>query len=411
MRGGRIRALGRGERRISAVLRRVGGTAVFIGGMFMLSGFSAAQAPYGTPLQLTIVGGRVPLVLGRVDQSLVLERWDGERWDREMVMSLPSGARLISAALAVGHGQAIVAVETSRGRGPQHLVVLCRDRWSAVWTRVLASNVPTAAAGSLDLAVRGRDAWLLTSGLPLPGPVPKVLWLSANGGRTWMVEAADAVSAPVAPFLLPRGYATGAVATDSGALVMTLRPYTGGTDIAVYRPDDRAPRFFALRPGSGPVGEALPALVSQNLLTVPLIQKQAGTLVLAEATTSPAVNGWAIRPLGQETAIPRAVVSGRNVDILIDARALQVVSGQGFVGETGLSTGIRRPVVGAVMPNNQLVVWGPGSIFREYPSLTPWPPEVPRKDRAWPFGSGFGAAQARFARHPAPRHGVGLGNA
>lgn len=360
--------------RIRGLVRKSGATSVLAALVLALGGFSGVPAPRGTPLELALAGGKIPVLLSRNQQTLLVQYRDGRRWRAETVTSLPGTAHWVASALAVHDGKAVVAVETVGGRNRARLTVFWPRKGSVGWTEAFATTIPSGVGGALNLALAGRYAWLMATGTPSAGMMSKMLWMSPNYGRTWTLVATNAVPSVAAPYALPEGYPTGMVVAGQGTLIVTLSPRGKPTDLAEYHGNRQPPRFWTFRPASRYVSEALPALVGPKMIAVPIIESSAGTNVLAEATTTPAMKHWAIRPLGKETSIPAAVVTGGDLDVLVEAHSLQFVSAQGFVGQTASPSWIGHPPIAAVAAGNHLVVWGPGRTLRESAGGRGWHP-------------------------------------
>lgn len=273
------------------------------------------------------------LAINPSSNQLMFYRWvDKTQWHGQALLTAPLSRRLMADALACSSTRCIAAVAEMNGTGSAARIVVLRQvpgssQWECTWT----TNVPGVVAGqTLQLSGHGSYLWLLSTGSPGAGMMPKLLWVSPNDGRTWHAVAKGDIPSVRAPLVMPSGYPTGMVATSDGHLWFSMSP-RGNSHVSVVeyaaRPVAQQSILFSIPRAFRPITESLPAIIDHGITRFALIESSAqvnGYLALA----TPSANGttWSIRQLEPVEDNTPAAQAGPDTVMLINTHTMQVVS-------------------------------------------------------------------------------------
>ena len=225
---------------------------------------------------------------------------------------------------------------------------MCRIAGSTVWK----TTAPLIAAGeTLQLAVNGHDVWLLATGSPGVGLMPKLLWMSQNNGQTRRLVASGDLPTIKAPFTIPQGYPTGVVALSSGQLILSLSPRGNNPTAA---PLTQNPVTFSVLSTFQPIVESLPATTGSPD-SLPLIDQKG---YLALATSSSDSLPWSIRLTHFLTDESPLAASGLGTATIINTATIQLLSSEGRVLTLPIRREFINPLVTAVIGPQSVVVLG-----------------------------------------------------
>lgn len=245
--------------------------------------------------------------------------------------------------------------------------MLRQSATSSDWTTVWQTSVPRVAAGqTLQLVVNGHDVWLLSTGSPSAGLMPKLLWASQNDGKTWRLVASGDLAIVRAPFIIPRGYPTGIVVTKSG-LLLSISPRGNGTVAAVsytLQPLSQHLLTFSIPQAFRPVIEALPAIVGPEGLRMALVESSPrANGYLALATPSLRGTGWVIRSIEPLTDNTPSVLSGPDDVVMVNTDNIQVFSPGRRILTLAIRKNFVKPLVATAIAPQTLVVLGKNGIL------------------------------------------------
>lgn len=273
------------------------------------------------------------LAINTSRNQLMFYHWVGKnQWNGHALLTAPLSRLLKTDALACLATGCVAAAAEMNGTGSAARIVVMRQvpgssKWESTWT----TNVPGVAAGqTLQLSANGSYLWLLSTGSPGAGMMPKLLWVSPNDGRTWDLVAAGDLPSVRAPLTMPSGYPTGLVATTGGHLWLSMSP-RGNSNVLVVvyaaRPVSQQSVTFSVPSAFRPVTEALPAIIDHGTSHVALIESSAhanGYLALATPPTRGTT--WSIRQLEPMEDNTPAAQAGSDAVMIINAHSIQVLS-------------------------------------------------------------------------------------
>ena len=295
----------------------------------------AAVIPYTTGLPRLVIAHQTPSVLAINTSSnqLMFYRWVGkDQWNGHALLTAPLSRRLTADALACSSTGCVAAAAEMNGGGSVARIVVMRQvpgssKWESPWT----TNVPGVAAGqTLQLSAHGSYLWLLSTGSPGAGMMPKIIWVSPTDGRTWRVVATGNLPSVRAPLTMPSGYPTGMVATSDGHLWLSLSP-RGNSHVSVVeyaaRPVSQQSIMFSVPSPFRPVTEALPAIIDQGTPHFALMESSAhANGYLALATPSASGTTWNVRQLQPVEDNTPAAQAGSDAVMIINTHSIQVLS-------------------------------------------------------------------------------------
>lgn len=273
------------------------------------------------------------LAINTSSNQLMFYRWmDKTQWHGHALLTAPLSRLLTADALACSSTGCIAAAAEMNGTGSAARIVVMRQvpgssQWESTWT----TNVPGVVAGqTLQLSANGSYLWLLSTGSPGAGMMPKLLWVSPNDGRTWHEVAKGDIPSVRAPLAMPSGYPTGMVATSDGHLWFSMSP-RGNSNVSVVeyaaRPVSQQSILFSIPSAFRPITESLPAIIDHGITRFALIESSAqvnGYLALA----TPSANGttWSIRQLEPVEDSTPAAQAGPDTVMMINTHTIQVLS-------------------------------------------------------------------------------------
>ncbi len=245
------------------------------------------------------------------------------------------------------------------GTGSSHqIIVFWQGAGSKKWRTVWKTTVQRIAEGeTLQLAADGHDVWLLSTGSPGAGLMPKLLWMSQNNGQTWRLVASGDLPTIKAPFTIPHGYPTGVVALSSGQLILSLSPRGNNSTVAIKytaAPLTQNPVTFSVPSTFQPIVESLPAITGSPD-SLPLIDQKG---YLALATSSSDSLPWSIRLTHFLTDGSPLAASGLGTATIINTTTIQLLSSEGRVLTLPIRREFINPLVTAVIGPQSVVVLG-----------------------------------------------------
>lgn len=311
------------------------------------------------PPQL-VIDRRTPIILTTITRQLVLFRYLQNRWQRTTVMTVPSNQTIDGDSIWCGSQRCWIALTTTSPRAPSARLRVLQSPLSA-WHWTTRWSAPVSASttgGRLQITRNGSTLWVLSTGTPAAGLMPKQLWSSPNGGASWSLIATD-FGQSTGPLLhLPAGYPTGITAISPNHLIVTLQaPSTALTAVSYTL----HPRVVHVLPFPTPLNvqwtTALPALVSGSTVTIPLMGLSQGVKsVLMIATRKSSHSVWTLHSI---SALPggSATTESGNMDVLSGTTHLDVVWPDGHVVQLPELKSFPNPLVTAAM-GSHLVVLG-----------------------------------------------------
>lgn len=289
--------------------------------------------------------------------QLMLYRRIRNGWHEQVLLKASLSTLFGADTLICQSTGCLAAAELGGTASSAQIIVFCQGAGSKKWSTVWRTTAPLIAAGAtLQLAANGHDVWLLSTGSPGAGLMPKLLWMSQNNGQTWRLVASGDLPTIKAPFTIPQGYPTGVVALSSGQLILSLSPRGNSATVAIKytaAPLTENPLTFSVPSTFQPIMESLPAITGSPD-SLPLID-QKGYLALA---TSSAELPWPVHSTHILTDESPLATSGLGTAAIINTTKILLLSSQGRV----LTLPIRRefitPLVTAVIGHQSVVVLG-----------------------------------------------------
>lgn len=353
------------------------GLVAFGKGATMSQAFSATSSPtiYTTPVwaentpprwstsqppQLVFNHG-APLILTTTKHQLVLFHRVQNHWQRHLVATVATPHTIDGARLWCGpRGCWMALTTTSPGHASARLRIVHRNASAWHWkTRYRAGVSANATGGLLQIIGNGSTLWVLSTGTPAGGIMPKRLWSSPNGGRSWSLIATSKALSRSTTLHLPTGYPTGMTALSQNHFILTLQaPNTSLTALSYTL----HPRAVHLLPFPTPKNiqweAALPALVDGSTVTIPLMGLSQGAKngVVMLATRKSSHSVWTLHPLA---ALPggSATTASGTMDVLSGTTHLDIFWPSGHVIQLPELTSFPTPLVTAQM-GSHLVVLG-----------------------------------------------------
>jgi hypothetical protein len=136
--------------------------------------------------------------------QIMLYRWVGMRWHTQVLIKASLSKLFAAGTLVCQTTGCLAAAELGRTGSTAQTATLRQGSGSTEWTMVWKNTVPGNASGeTLQLSAVGRDVWLLSTGSPAVGLMPKLLWVSQNNGQTGLLVASSDLPATKAPFAIP----------------------------------------------------------------------------------------------------------------------------------------------------------------------------------------------------------------
>ncbi len=321
----------------------------------------------GPVLQFTTVSPRLvmyhhiprALVVDSSLNQLVLYRRGATQWHAQVLMKA-SLSQLFGADTLICQATGCLAAAELGGTGAtDRIVVFFHRSGSRGWTTVWKTTVPRIAAGAtLQLAADGHDAWLLSTGSPSAGLMPKLLWVSPTNGQTWHLVATGNLPAIKAPFTIPQGYPTGIVATAPGQLLLSMSPRGNNSTLAIQytaQPLAQNPFTFPISSVLKPFSESLPAIVGSAGVSLPLIDQQG---YLAIATSSSGSLPGSVHQTHVLTDGSPMAVSGSDTAMISNIKTIQLLSPDGRVVTLPILHKFIKPLVMAIIGPQSVAVMG-----------------------------------------------------
>ncbi len=310
------------------------------------------------PPQLVFNHG-TPLILTSTKQQLVLSRHFQTHWQRNTGTTVPSHHTINGERLWDGpQGCWIALTTTSPGDASARLSIMHSNTAALHWkTRWSTSISRRATGGQLQITGNGSKLWVLSTGTPAAGMMPKLLWSSPNGGGSWSLIAAGNVLSMPAPLRLPAGYPTGITAISRNHLILTLEASNTSMTAVSYT---FHPRAVHILPFPAPLNIqwtiSLPALVDGSTVTIPIMGLSHGAKsVLRIATRKSSHSVWTLHPIA---ALPggSATTESGNMDVLSGITHLDVVWPTGHVVQLPELKSFPNPLVTAQMGSHIVVL-------------------------------------------------------
>lgn len=290
--------------------------------------------------------------------QLILYRRVAKRWHAQVLLKASLSTLFGADTLVCQSTGCLAAAELGGAGSTDQFVVFWQRSGSKKWSMVWKTTVPRiAAGGTLQLAADGHDVWLLSTGSPGTGLMPKLLWMSQNNGQTWRLVASGDLPTIKSPFTIPQGYPTGVVALASGQLILSLSPRGNNPTVAIKytaQPLTQNPLTFSVPSTFQPIVESLPALTGTPA-SLPLIDQKG---YLALATSSSDSLPWSIRPTHFLTDGSPLATSGPGTAAIINTTTIQLLSSEGRVLTLPIRREFINPLVTAVIGPQSVVVLG-----------------------------------------------------
>ncbi len=306
------------------------------------------------------VHDHMPNILVQDGHHVNLYHRKGRTWSVQPVMRLPRGQNVWADGIWYGPSGPLVAL--ALGGSGTHVQVLLyrRARRSSAnsWHRLWVTTIPAMAAGGpLDITGHGSTVWLLSQGTPSLGQMPKLLWMSRNGGVNWQRVASGNLAGIAAPMRLPEGYPTGIVAIGLHSLILTNSPRGGGSTVAVQyisHPLARQSVPLTVPSGDRPIVEAFPPYQGLKGWIMPVVGEpahQSSAVVMAASLSG---TQWVAGYRGTVSAGPTAI-SGPTATALVDRR-IDVVRRSGPLRRLKILTTWPQPLVATTMGDHVIVL-------------------------------------------------------
>lgn len=264
-------------------------------------------------------------------------------------LTVGSGTNL-AGAISCGPSSCLVAIETPGvPKQRAHITVLSARPDATTWrvlTHLTASRYLIGGQLFLSLAPSGDRAWLLATSMPAAGLMFKTVWASANGGRSWSVQASDTSGVRGSHGLPAAGYPNGIVADGSGAWI-SLSP-RGNSSYLIHTVSRRSLWHAVALPRTAGFVTALPPVIAPGGVTV--------TAVMQSPTGGAEARAYRLHGGAKRWAV------GPTVHMTGPAGAGGAVLTAGYGSEASKSVAVESSQVHILMPGSmQWVAWEPPS--------------------------------------------------
>lgn len=294
--------------------------------------------------------------------ELMLYRKVNSQWRTQRVMRTTFSKNFSADTLVCTSSGCFAAAAVSGGETDE-IAVFGENNTAKSWKILWKTRVPSLAAGnSLQLAANGSDLWLLSTGSPGAGMMPKLLWCSSTHGRTWHLIATGDLTSPKAPFIMPQGYPTGIVAFNQGKAILSMSPRGSSSTVAVeydINPLMQHPLPITLSPDQTPV-EGLPAIFNTSMVSLPMITElqnaQRGYLGLAMQNKR--LSTWSFHQIEPLSNYAPQAVSGADTEVLIDSHTIQIFKPSHHLATLPIRKDFISPLVLTVEKPGTIVVLG-----------------------------------------------------
>ncbi len=290
---------------------------------------------------------------------LTVKRYSRGTWQSTTVATIP-GMNISALAGVCTSTQCLAAVETDPvwSRTEPFYLSVYRHQvntrgWNSVWRLRLPAGV---GAGRITMAQSGSLVWLLADGTPSASLMPKVLYLSRDGGAHWIAFANQGVGHP-SPITLPDGYPTGMTALRGGQLIMTVDIGTSALPAAVeYRANPPRQRSISL---------SLPSRADAGWIDpFPAVTKAATVAIPAKivSTTGTTRFGWFSKDASRwvfhrvKITLEPSELSQHGTAVFWNARAIQVVALGHFVITLPVPSADGRAIAVAMVAPDRIAV-------------------------------------------------------
>ena len=291
----------------------------------------------------------------------IWEHFHGQ-WRDQYDDSIPGDKTINSTALACDSKYCYAALAYTQTESTDNLAVLRLNHtdWKAV-AEVLLPNAATL--GAIELAPAGSSVWMLASGEPALGLMPKQLWVSQDTGQKWALVATSDILPVSKGLSFPTGYPTGLVPITPHRVIVSMSPHGGDDVVAVQyqlHPSKATNFSFSIPAHFSYVNEAFPALKDTSI-TIPLLASNAhSTRLLWETLHSR--TSWQAK-LGP-TISSNPTVSGYDTLVIVNNKTLKILSPQAPIITAPILPAFINPLVGAlVAPRHMLALSLNGSLW------------------------------------------------
>lgn len=317
-----------------------------------------------------------PLILSASRRQIVVEHQQGSDWQRQVVAAV-SSQDTVTATSLICQSQgciAAVVVASSLPRPSAHIWVFRPQNFNSklLWTHVTTMTVPSYLVGHVYLALAGRYAWLMATTTPALGQMPKILWASHDRGVRWRLLATGSLPSLAAdqefpaPDYLPFGYPDGMVGNTHGTLTVATSPRGGDIKLeTVYQMNRPGVQVltFNVPPAFRPIYEGFPALYGRSQVEIPLLESHHGHAYLALASRRNESTHWSMYQWGPTISGPSVIFTGKDTDILVGLKTLQIVSLNRQVIQLPIVSAFQMPLVAAAIAPGKIIVLGHGQTF------------------------------------------------
>lgn len=260
--------------------------------------------------------------------ELMLYRRIDSQWRTQRVMRTAFSKNFSADTLVCTSSGCFAGVTVSGLGSADEIAVFGENNTAKHWKILWKTRVPSLAAGNtLQLAVNGFDLWLLSTGSPGAGMMPKLLWYSPTHGRTWQLIATGDLTSPKAPFTMPQGYPTGIVAFNQGKAILSMSPRGRSSTVAVeydINPLMQHPLAITLSPDQTPV-EGLPAIFNMSMVSLPITELQkAQRGYLGLAIGNKRLSAWSFHEIEPLSDYAPQAVSGADTEVLVNSHTIQI---------------------------------------------------------------------------------------
>jgi len=331
----------------------------------------ASPVQNGAPIPALALDHETPIMLSDGRQGWEIFQWHASQWRVQWAIPLPRDAMVVAQTLVCSsHGECLAAgvvFEGKREPWTPQVWVFRQRRWGAPWTRVFRRTILDSVAGTIDVALKGSDMWVLAQGTPGLGSMAKQLWASQNDGTSWSQIASGGLASPKDPTDLriltgiPTGYPTGLTAIPTGHLILTNSPRGNSTTLAIEYgtgTQSAVPLLRSVSTESQSIVAAYPAILHAGVMELPLVEFQRGQAILALAFRRNGERRWTIQSLGLGPSGLEIVAASGTADVLAGSRTVYLILANHAIHSWPLRPMFVHPLVATLTPQAKIVVLG-----------------------------------------------------
>lgn len=317
-----------------------------------------------------VLSHRTPEVLTVQGNQVLLWRRAQAQWHRQVLTTLPTGTSIDSDALACDATACYAAVaEFHKGPTDNVVVFQAPTSFSGEWHEVGSARTShMAAVGMLDVAPDGSTLWLLATGGPALGLMPKQIWVSQNRGAQWTLLASSDVS-PVtgASLSFPPGYPTGITAVSPNRAILSDSSRGGDVTAVEYglHPSRATELGFSMPARVSYVDQAYPAMVGSTV-TIPTVATNDKSTWVVWETRQP---GGAWHTQSGPSVPPNPGITGYDTLVVMNQNTVQILSPNRPTITAPVSATFVHPVVATIVRKQRVVVLGThGTLWANTPN-------------------------------------------